>query len=663
MKFKLFIKILLFVCGLNFQAAFAYDVEQTGMTLGGKKNFSENINEIKIIGDYFIGISYARELYVGKLVNSNVNSLNVNLKKIPLLQSGDELYVDLYNVSCRKTNAVDNKDDEISCIVAANSEKKHGLYNINIVNGKVDEISTKQYFYPKIISSSQFYAAEINLNEDKEKRNDTRRFGVSLFDLSGNRMKFGDEIHSDEIIKYINVGARIPVPVAISSGFVRLLFSNTAPVPYVTLTSLSEGNRWVDSGLGFYSNAPWWDEANSKELSINHWNFKRGSNDGPALSYDENFKVSVDDNLIFDDKIKALGLKSDLYGNIFTVFGSKNGQSVGLICKSSNSNNDYEIKEISNNSFGYMYKIHTDPEMTNLVFSIESPNSPRDFYYVNFDNIKYDDKNLTKTYCSASKPVTKKITFNYEAPTNKKEYYNYKISTGAKLFLNDNPKKLKHLILNVYGASGLPSMSNFFPNQIPNGDKVSIGWAVVRGDGDYGKSFAMSARAPNRNLSYEDLNMLVAELLKQNPHLKGRITLRGISAGAWVASMAALEKPEFYSGVIAISGGYNNSAIFSDNKDMFHSSTDNLSDYISKNISEGCGGISFRIIHSRDDKSAPFSQAESFYKSLVGKLCRAEFEVFKDGGHYIGTSRLIGSGYNIDRVRRDKAVSDPVYRQ
>ncbi|MBP2157474.1 MULTISPECIES: S9 family peptidase [Asticcacaulis] len=199
--------------------------------------------------------------------------------------------------------------------------------------------------------------------------------------------------------------------------------------------------------------------------------------------------------------------------------------------------------------------------------------------------------------------------------------------------------KPDHVIMDVYGAYGAKHAFEAYQDMTINQMKAlntAIVFAIVRGDGDLGYDYALASRSPNRDRAVDDTIAVAAAIVKQFPRLKTKPTVRGQSAGGWLAVRSALARPDLFSGAIGYSGVYllegdplanNGYRYFSDDED--------LAPVLERTKSLACPALRFRIIHARDDFLASYDKAESFADMLTAAGCPTDMVTFEDGGHAI----------------------------
>jgi pimeloyl-ACP methyl ester carboxylesterase len=193
----------------------------------------------------------------------------------------------------------------------------------------------------------------------------------------------------------------------------------------------------------------------------------------------------------------------------------------------------------------------------------------------------------------------------------------------------------EHLIVDVYGAYGqIRHFSPPTPEVLDRLGRAGTALAViaVRGDGNAGFASAMASRAPYRQRAVDDLIAVTARLRARFPQV-ARVTARGRSAGAWLAVMAALQRPDLFAGAIGMSGAY----VFSEDRlgaseGSFFSPDDSF-ERNGRLTRADCSRLQFRLMHARDDAITSFDQAQQFAAMLNDRGCATELIAFDVGGH------------------------------
>ena len=215
--------------------------------------------------------------------------------------------------------------------------------------------------------------------------------------------------------------------------------------------------------------------------------------------------------------------------------------------------------------------------------------------------------------------------------------------------------EITHVIIDVYGAFGLPRSNPYIGRDEAAhlaASHTAVVYATVRGDGDLGYDYAMASRSPNRMKSIEDVAAVGEASKALFPKLAAKPTVRGASAGGWLAVKAVLVHPELFAGAIGISGAYITDKRATDIQ--FFAPSDALIADVA-DAPTGCNGSAFRLLHTKNDSIVPYSDAMTFAHALEAKGCAVEFDSFDGGGHEIVPVALSPS----DRSRRMDAEQNP----
>lgn len=198
----------------------------------------------------------------------------------------------------------------------------------------------------------------------------------------------------------------------------------------------------------------------------------------------------------------------------------------------------------------------------------------------------------------------------------------------------------EHVLIDVYGAFGIrreiPAYGAGTQRMLAD-SKTAIIFPIVRGDGDKGFDWAMASVPPHRQRAVDDVIAVAKTVATRWPSLKTRPTVRGSSAGGWLAAKAALQRPDLFSGAIGYSGAYllKGEPAAEKNTQLF---SDPVRDDLTADVAAlkgDCRGLHFRLLHARDDEKVRFASAEAFSGLLKTQGCRVEFVPFDHGGHAI----------------------------
>jgi dienelactone hydrolase len=217
---------------------------------------------------------------------------------------------------------------------------------------------------------------------------------------------------------------------------------------------------------------------------------------------------------------------------------------------------------------------------------------------------------------------------------------------------------VEHVLIDVYGAYGKSRDFPYITGSIPpdlEQTHTALVYPIVRGDGDLGYAYGVASAAPNRGKAVEDVTAVARAVSASFPGLKAKPTVRGSSAGGWLAMAAALAHPDLFSGAIGYSGMYELSGSPQTTASFrFFEDVDDLGQR-SEAIKAGCPHLRFRFLHARNDNITPYTQAVAFADKLKAPGCPVDFETFDTGGHGID----ITFDHADDAKRREHAYFDP----
>ena len=200
----------------------------------------------------------------------------------------------------------------------------------------------------------------------------------------------------------------------------------------------------------------------------------------------------------------------------------------------------------------------------------------------------------------------------------------------------------EHVLIDVYGAFGIrreiPAYGPVTQRMLTD-TRTAILFPIVRGDGDKGFAWAMASATPHRQHAVDDVIAVAKDVVVRWPSLKTRPTLRGQSAGGWLATKAVLQRPDLFSGAIGYSGAYllkGEPAAEQNTQRFFDPVLDDLASDVAA-LKGDCRGLHFRLLHARDDEKVRFVGAEAFSGLLHAQGCSVELVAFDHGGHAIAT--------------------------
>jgi len=198
----------------------------------------------------------------------------------------------------------------------------------------------------------------------------------------------------------------------------------------------------------------------------------------------------------------------------------------------------------------------------------------------------------------------------------------------------------QHVLIDVYGAFGVGrDMPAYGPatKRLLSDSKTAVVFPIVRGDGDKGFAWAMASATPHRQLAVDDVIAVAKSLIAQWPSLKTKPTVRGQSAGGWLAAKATLQRPDLFSGAIGYSGAYllkGDPVAEHNTQRFFDPAIDDLAADVA-GLKGNCRNLHFRLLHARDDEKVPFASVEAFTEQLKAQGCTAEMVPFDQAGHLI----------------------------
>lgn len=198
----------------------------------------------------------------------------------------------------------------------------------------------------------------------------------------------------------------------------------------------------------------------------------------------------------------------------------------------------------------------------------------------------------------------------------------------------------RQVLIDVYGAYGLRrDIPAYTPatQRLLVDTRTAIIFPIVRGDGDKGFTWAMASAPPHRQRAVDDVIAVAKHVIAQWPSLAAKPTIRGQSAGGWLAAKAALQRPDLFSGMIGYSGAYllKGEPVAENNMQRFFDPV--LDDLVAAvaGLKGNCRGLHFRFLHARDDEKVSFASAEAFMGQLRAQGCAAELLAFDHAGHQI----------------------------
>jgi pimeloyl-ACP methyl ester carboxylesterase len=352
-----------------------------------------------------------------------------------------------------------------------------------------------------------------------------------------------------------------------------------------------------------------------------------------------------------NDIIMSKPPQVDRFGDVFVVTGTESGPSVKVICR-----DNYDaitLKELTVPNISERITLFASPLIEGVTIRREAPGKQWTFQHLSLTTAKVHGHRLcSETVASFGKEISAQTHLPVSHANGVRNIVlklgsndsNSNAPTAALVISKSNVTTPTQIIVDLYGAvGGTPQAPS--PYLEPFDTETNSNWvaqAILPGDGDLGRRFAISSATPNRLLTVSTLNFLSEKLVDAYPSLRGNITLRAGSAGASSAILAALGRPDLYSGAILFSGAYDWVAL-GETKEMsgFHSPIDQIE--IARAIfrtPENCFGLKFLLFHATDDSRAIFSQANDFASQLAAKKCLIGRAFFGSGGHELSLTKM-----------------------
>ncbi|MCA3692842.1 prolyl oligopeptidase family serine peptidase [Aquidulcibacter sp.] len=375
----------------------------------------------------------------------------------------------------------------------------------------------------------------------------------------------------------------------------------------------------------------------------------------------QNFATDLD---LPDELIQSIPPQVDKSGDIYVITGSKTGPALKFVCR--NRAGILTLKALSEPSPLARLRVWASPLIAGVELRREAPGRRLSFqHFALSTGATGTNRNCETTTVLIAPEISAEshlpIIDQAHAQTfvlrlNQED--GSSMPSPALVITKSIMASPKSIIIDLYGAVGGTAQS---PNEFirpfdPLLDEHWVAQAILPGDGDFGRLFAMSSATPNRKLTVEAINELSERLIATFPTLAGNITLRAGSAGTSTAVQAALSRPDLYSGAIMFSGAYD-WVLLGSNEDMagFHKIQDQLElDAAITATPDFCYGTKFLLFHAHNDDRAPFSQAEVFASKLKAKRC------------LVGTIFTGGGGHSLSRLSfrsKDRATFAQIVHQ
>ncbi len=334
---------------------------------------------------------------------------------------------------------------------------------------------------------------------------------------------------------------------------------------------------------------------------------------------------------------------SSANGDIFAVYTGKDGKRIGYLCSENNA-------ATPTYSFGVIGTVASDESVSLIATGATSGT------YATFTSPRYGQRlvhldlgsrtleSIADRRCNgAAVNVTSLFHAHQPLPPGwTSTQRTIKTQHGTVLnatILSPSDGPVKNVIVDVYGAYG--QLRTFFrPADSVLAAMKSSGTALivttVRGDGDLGYEFPMASKTPNRHRAVEDVATIGEYARDRFLGARGKVTVRGHSAGGWLAFRLALERPDLFAGAIGYAGAY----IFGDYPKIasseFFGPGDSLERlFSSEMLAKQCTGQRYMFIHTKDDPVASFAQATRFRAMMTAAGCKTDMIALEKGGHNI----------------------------
>ncbi|MGO9801844.1 MAG: prolyl oligopeptidase family serine peptidase [Steroidobacteraceae bacterium] len=205
---------------------------------------------------------------------------------------------------------------------------------------------------------------------------------------------------------------------------------------------------------------------------------------------------------------------------------------------------DGQVKEIALPFDGTLTALATDPTEDGALFSFTGWLSPADIWWVDVAG------KATATGLSPKPPID---VSGYES---KRRFATVRDGTRVPYFLIYRAGLKRDggtpVWIQAYGSYGLPGYTpSFNPRTLALIDAgFIVGYAAVRGGGEYGREWHKAGQLMNKPNTWRDLIDVCEELCAQQYTARERLAIGGRSAGGITVGRALTERPELFAAVI-----------------------------------------------------------------------------------------------------------------
>lgn len=282
-------------------------------------------------------------------------------------------------------------------------------------------------------------------------------------------------------------------------------------------------------------------------------------------------------------------------------------------------------------------KLNASPFGDGFLVETQHPAIGAQLQYISFSDDQLD--RIGGVDCKSRPIRAKKIPFKSNGLPENWEYENvqFKSSEGhalAAIVIKPKDTPIKKLVFDVYGAYGEQRNYHLLPARFYDElreNNIAIIYPLVRGDGNWGRKYAVSSHTPNRLAAIKDVVEIVNKFRDQLLDKDGKVILRGGSAGAWLAVQTAFNSPDLIDHVIANSGAYFLGDIPNIENNSFFSDLESV-DLTSR---PKCQSTFFTLIHYIDDPITPINQTQRLAKFLGANSCRGEIKGLNGDKHVL----------------------------
>lgn len=437
------------------------------------------------------------------------------------------------------------------------------------------------------------------------------------------------EIRPGELTAVFPIDGR-PILVAYTyAGDVRNLSSEDTPV--ASHAGLKEGFVVSNDALIEYDG--WMDGHPYREglRSVVAFKLERSAGGGLSGNGSALFAMPTSGPLL-----ESNALAADARGDVVGIFNWPKGRYLASICRAEDG--AYGLKVLTNLRRDESVSLSSSMAAAGFVLRQEDLTHSAHYRVVRLSPSEHGSANrkcndTTGTFTESGIAVATNDTFSttrYEAVS----------ADGTKVpYVVLAPKgDVRRILIDVYGAYGAMRDFSFYHQRTLAylaEQHAAIAYPIVRGDGNSGYDYAVASMTPNRRKAVEDVAAVAADIAKRYPSLDAKPTVRGASAGAWLAMKSVLTYPDLFAGAMGYSGlyflkGEHNLAA----EGGFFSESDDLTPDLSR-LGKACPRQHFRFLHAKDDLKAPYASAQRFFEAVKAAGCPAESVTFETGGHPI----------------------------